>query len=261
MTTGPEPEDVLEVFRQARRTTGRNRRAIEDELVLSHLGIARTAARAYAGAGRDPEDLWQVACLGLTKAVQRFDPDRGTSFHGYAIPTVHGELKRYLRDVTWMIRPPRQLQDLRAAVLRSQPVLAQALGREPGLEEIAEALGEDRGAVAEALTCLNSLRPQSLEAPPEDGTFALAEKLSWVEDRQDRREERLMLRAAVRELSALEQQLLFDRYFQELTQQQIGLRLGMSQMQVCRMISRTLVKLQGRLLEDSTAADSSRRAS
>lgn len=244
------------LFRQARAASGSLRLALEEELVLGHLEIAETAAKGYAGAGRDLDDLKQVARMGLIKAVRGFDPDRGTDFPSYAVPTVTGELKRYLRDSCWMVRPPRQLQDLRAVVARTAPALAQRLGREPSLAELAREVGEAPGLVAEALNCQSSMRPESLECAP-DGR-SLADALGGTDERLERAEELVMLRAAIRELAPREQQLLYYRYFEEESQQRVGERVGMTQMQVSRALSRILVRLQRRLLGEPEAVPATR---
>jgi RNA polymerase sigma-B factor len=236
----------LDSFRRARRCGGALQKALEAELLHQHLDIAEAAARRYEGPGRDAEDLRQVARLGLLKAVRSFDPERGTSFAAYAVPTVTGELKRYLRDSCWVIRPPRRVQDLRTELAKAAPELAQRLGREATEEELAAELSVSRQAVAEALASLNSLRPDSLEAPLEGREPA--EVLGGWDGRLDAVETRLMLRAAFRRLSGRERQLLFYRYFHEESQQRIGERLGMTQMQVSRMLAAVLVKLQSHLL-------------
>jgi RNA polymerase sigma-B factor len=245
-------EDALQVlFRRARSAKGSLRAALEEELLLGHLGIAEGIARNYSGPGREVEDLQQVARLGLFKAVRGFDPDHGADFAAYAVPTVHGELKRYLRDSSWMVRPPRHLQDLRTAAIKLTPELAQRLGREPRLQELAAALAENPDTVAEALNCHGSLRPESLDGTPEGQS--LAESLAVTDGGTERIEELLMLRGAIRELEPRERQLLFYRYFQEESQRRIGERIGMTQMQVSRALARILVKLQRRVLGEQSA--------
>ena len=247
----PSANHRTKLFRQARSAKGALRRALEEELVLGHLDIAETAAKGYAGAGRDLEDLKQVARMGLLKAVRGFDPERGTDFPAYAVPTVTGELKRYLRDNCWVVRPPRRLQELRTVAAKAIPELAQRLGREPSLAELAHELGEDPQLVGEALNCQSSLRPESLEAAHDGRT--LADSLGGADYRLDRAEELLMLRGAIRELAPREQLLLYYRYFEEESQQRVGERVGMTQMQVSRALARILVRLQRRLLAEPEA--------
>lgn len=224
----------------------------QDELVLEYMDVAESVARSFAGSGREVADLRQVACTGLVKAARRYDPDRGVQFPAFAVPTVTGEIKRYLRDNSWPVRPPRQLQDLRSVACRTVPQLAQTLGREPSLSELAEELDEPEKLVAEALNCQSSLRPESFEAAADGRT--LQETLGWEDNRIDRTENVLMLRSALHQLSVREKELLFRRYFHEETQQQIGDGLGLTQMQVSRMLSRILVKLQRWLLDEAAAA-------
>ncbi|MCC9205794.1 sigma-70 family RNA polymerase sigma factor [Arthrobacter sp. zg-Y769] len=234
-------------FEKARQARGDLQQALHNELVLRYREIAETAAASYAGRGRELADLRQVAYLGLIKAVRRFDPAVGPHFPAFAVPTVQGELKRYLRDHSWVIRPPRQLQDLRTSIARLQPELLQTLGREPTLRELSEALGVPTKAVSEALNCQSSLRPESLEALEDTG----AEQWAVADGRLERAENLAMLRRAVRGLSAQDKELLFLRYFHEESQQAIGERLGMTQMQVSRGLARILVRLQHELLDAS----------
>lgn len=247
-----------ETFSPRQRRGGALRAMLEEDLLQEHLDIAETAARRYEGFGRDPEDLRQVARLGLLKAVRSFDPERGTSFPSYAVPTVTGELKRYLRDSCWMIRPPRRVQDLRTELAKAAPELAQRLGRDASEAELAAELGVTRHAVTEALASQNSLRPDSLEAPL-DGRDP-ADIVGGWDGRLDAVETRVMLRAALRQLTGCERQLLFYRYFHEESQQRIGERLGMTQMQVSRMLASVLVKLQGHLLGEPAGADEAVRS-
>ncbi|MBG0737864.1 sigma-70 family RNA polymerase sigma factor [Paeniglutamicibacter antarcticus] len=246
--------EALETFHRARRSVGSLRRALEDELVLGHLDIAETAARAFIIGGRDLDDLRQIASIGLIKAVRGFDPDRGTTFLAYAMPTVRGELKRHLRDSSWVIRPPRHLQDLRTTLSKTAPSLAQRLGGEPTLADLSVELEVDERDVAEALNCQSSLRPESLEAPlgerGDEPTLSLSEVIADSDSWPDRIEEILMLRAAIRKLPARERQLLYRRYFHEESQEQIGRQLAMTQMQVSRLLARVLTKLQRNLQDD-----------
>ena len=243
-------------FEKARQARGDLQQALHNELVLKYRDIAEAAAAAYAGRGRELADLRQVAYMGLIKAVRRFDPARGPHFPAFAVPTVHGELKRYLRDHSWVVRPPRQLQDLRTAIARLQPELLQSLGRAPSLRELSEALGVGPAMVAEALNCQSSLRPESLDALA--GTGA-AEEWAVADSRLDHAENLVMLRRAVRNLSDADKDLLFLRYFHEESQQAIGTRLGLTQMQVSRRLARILVHLQHELLGAAEAARPARR--
>ncbi len=237
-------------FEKARQARGDLQQALHNELVLKYRDIAESAAAAYAGRGRELADLRQVAYIGLIKAVRRFDPAVGPHFPAFAVPTVHGELKRYLRDHSWMVRPPRQLQDLRTAIARLQPDLLQLLGRDPSLSELSEALGTNTKTVSEALNCQSSLRPDSLDALA-DTTGA--EQWGVADGRLEHAENLAMLRRAVRNLTDTDKELLFLRYFHEESQQAIGTRLGLTQMQVSRRLARILVHLQHELLGPAAA--------
>src|SRR5215207_8464856 len=164
MPDSSPPNFALEAGRGQHRS-GRIRRAFEDSLVLEYLDLAESLAGRYASRGRDRADLNQVAYLGLIKAARGFDAGKGGSFPAYAAPTITGELKRYLRDRCWMVRPPRNIQDLRSRILRAEPELAQNLGRAPSEAELAQELGAPVQEVREALNAATSMRPDSLDAP------------------------------------------------------------------------------------------------
>lgn len=233
------------------RRNGRLQAAMHEEIALKHLHIAEGIARGFSPFARDAADVRQVAYVGLMKAARRFDPELGIDFAAYAVPTIRGEVKRYLRDCCWMIRPPRELQDLKSAAVKGGSELAQRLGREPSLGELSVHLEKDAATVAEALSCGGSQRPESLDASS-DG-HGWAEILSSDDDQFARSDDVLALRAAVRELPARERELLYRRYFHEETQDRIARRMGMTQMQISRLLARTLVKLQKRLLERDDA--------
>lgn len=229
---------------------GRIRQTFENHLVLDYLDLAEALAARFQARGRDRADLNQVAYLGLVKAARGFDEARGGSFPAYAAPTITGELKRYLRDRCWMVRPPRQVQDLRSALLRTEPALAQSLGRPPTVSELARELQVSPEAVGEARAAAASLHPESLDAvDARADTAPLAEILSSAEDPLGRFEELVCLNQAIHELTAEDQELLYRRYFCEESQAELGRRFGVSQMQVSRRLSRVLVQLQ-RLLQD-----------
>lgn len=220
--------------------------ASPDALTLGHLDLARSIARSFSAAGPDASDILQVAYLGLVKASQRFDVAKGVPFPAFAVPTIAGEVKKYLRDSCWMVRPPRKVQDLRSETAKAASLLAQQLGHEPSVAELSNRLGAESAAVEEALNCHSSMRPDSLDAPVGDGSWA--DRLCSADNAIDRSDELLSLRAAVKELPVKERELLYRRYFCEESQQLIGECLGMTQMQVSRLLARTLVKLQQRLL-------------
>lgn len=240
----------IQQLEQQHNHQGRIRQTFENQLVLDHLDLAEALAARFLARGRERADLNQVAYLGLVKAARGFDAGRGPSFPAYAAPTITGELKRYLRDRCWVVRPPRQVQDLRSELLRTEPALAQALGRPPTAAELAKELDVSPVAVREAMVAAASLRPDSLDAVDSHSDAApLSETLPSGEDPMARLEELICLNQAIHELTAEEQELLYRRYFCEESQAELGRRFGVSQMQVSRRLSRVLVRLQ-RLLQD-----------
>lgn len=237
-----------------RAPAGQIRQAFENRLVLEHLDLAEALAARFAARGREREDLTQVAYLGLIKAARGFDDTRGASFTAYAAPTIKGELKRYLRDRCWVVRPPRQIQDLRTELLRREPELTQALGRRPSASELAEQLGVPVPILREAAAAGSSLRPDSLDVVDGagDGRPSFAASLASPELPLERLEELMCLNQAIGELSEDDRELLYRRYFCEESQAELGRRFGVSQMQVSRRLSKVLVRLQ-QLLSGSDA--------
>jgi RNA polymerase sigma-B factor len=220
--------------------------ALQDDIALRHLDIAESVARSFAATGPEASDIRQVAYLGLIKAVRRFNPARGVPFPSFAVPTITGEIKRYLRDSCWVVRPPRDVQDLRTEIARAAPAMAQRLGREASARELGVELGWPETKILEAQASHSSLRPDSLDVPFDGRTWG--DTLAADADTMERSDDMISLRGAVNELNAAEKEMLYRRYFMEQTQQGIGDELGMSQMQVSRMLARILVKLQKRLL-------------
>jgi RNA polymerase sigma-B factor len=231
---------------------GRLRETFENDLVLSYLDLAEALAARFEARGRERADLNQVAYLGLVKAARGFDQTKGESFPAYAAPTIAGELKRYLRDRTWVVRPPRHIQDLRTRMFRVEPELVQSLGRNPSVAELATELGADAADVQEAISASSSMHPDSLDAANvHSDAPSIGDLLACPETPLERLEDLACLREAMQDLDAADRELLYRRYFCEETQVQLGKRLGMSQMQVSRRLARVLVELQRRLLSSS----------
>lgn len=225
-------------FRELRRTGDR---AVRDALVEQHLGLARSLAARYAGRGAPRDDLDQVAAVGLVKAVHRFDPDRGTAFSTYAVPVILGELRHHFRDHGWAVRVPRRLQELRTQVDVAAEVLAQRLGREPCVTEVAEHLDVDRDMVVLALDALRSCyAPDPLETPAVEADTT---------DPCDATIERLDVARLLADLPADDRRVLALRYWRGHTQQEIADQLGCSQMQVSRLLRRSLDQLRERPVE------------
>lgn len=242
---------------------GQIRQAFENQLVVDFLDLAESLAARFAGRGRERDDLVQVAYLGLVKAARAFDESKGASFPAFAAPTITGELKRYLRDRCWVVRPPRRIQDLRARLLREGPDLAQALGRDPSPGELAREFGVPVRDIREAAAAASSMRPDSLEAAGiMGGSPSLAEGLAIQDPALERLDELLCLARAIRELSGDDRELLYRRYFCEENQTELGRRFGVSQMQISRRLASVLVRLQRRLSEaEAQSSPRSRTAS
>lgn len=226
------------------------RQSFQEGLVLDHLGLAQSIAARYSSLAHDSDDIRQVAYMGLVKAARGYDESKGVSFPAYAAPTIAGEVKRYLRDHCWVVRPPRTIQDWRREVLARTEELTQSLQRTPSADEVAADLSLEPCQVREALMAGTSKRPDSLDAPASEGHDGLRGCLPALDCPTGRLEDLLALRNAIRGLSAEDRHLLYRRYYREETQSVIAEALGMSQMQVSRKLARILVFLQTQLLDE-----------
>ncbi|HEX2016918.1 MAG TPA: SigB/SigF/SigG family RNA polymerase sigma factor [Solirubrobacteraceae bacterium] len=226
---------------------GGDRRARED-LVERFLPLARQLARRYQRADEPLDDLVQVASLGLIKAIDRFDPQREVVFSSYAVPTILGELKRHFRDRTWSVRVPRDLQELALRVDRTVTSLSLDLRRSPSVTEIAETVGASEEQVLEALEAAGAYRATSLDSPrgaaEEDGGDTLADSFGTEEGGFDLAEHRATLGPLLESISPRERTVLELRFGEDLTQAEIGARIGVSQMQVSRLIRQALARLR-----------------
>jgi RNA polymerase sigma-B factor len=180
-------------------------------------------------------------------AVRRFDPVRGDNFVSFAVPTISGEIKRYLRDNGWFIRPPRRMQELRQAVSSAVPDLAQQLHREPTVADLAGYLDTPRATVAEAVGTRTSLHPVSLDAGFDDDDTTVGATIGGVDDRLERADLRLSLRMALATLTPRERRIVYLRFIEERTQQEIASEIGVTQMQVSRLLTKILSRLQAKL--------------
>ncbi|MDI1290682.1 MAG: sigma-70 family RNA polymerase sigma factor [bacterium] len=223
----------------------------EDDLIRSFLPLARRLAGRFRGPGAEYEDLAQVASLALVKAARRFEPSRG-EFGVYVSVTIVGELKRYLRDLSWSVRPPRVLQELGAQVATEADSICQAEGRPPSHARLAQATGRAVVEIREAAFARNSRRASSLDQPAFAGGRSLAETLPDAASAFDRLDDRMLLTQLCSGLAPEDRQLLTLRFFDGLTQREIGTVLGISQMRV----SRRLVQLLGILREKADRPDS-----
>ncbi len=224
------------------------RRQLIDEVVLLHLGLAESIARRYAGRGIERDDLLQVARLGLVAAAQRFDPSLGRDFVSFAVPTISGEVKRYFRDRGWAVRPPRRVQELAAAVAAATAEVSQAKGATPSAAELAEHLGVGVDEIREASASHECFTAASLDyRGADDEETSLAATLGDDEDGYDRTEAVVMLAPVCRELESRDRHILYLRFFKGWTQQEIGAELGVTQMQVSRLLTSILGQLRERV--------------
>lgn len=243
---------------EAQGSTPEAREFLFSEVVTLNLGVARSVARRFRSRGESAEDLFQVACVGLTKAVRGFDPSRGHDFLAYAVPTMSGEIKRHFRDLRWMIRPPRPIQELQAQISHATAELTQDLGRSPRPSEIAEHLGIAVDDITEALAADGCFNPVSLDqSGPHDDGAALSETLGERDGNFDRADAVAILRPACRHLEPRDQRILFLRFFRGRTQTEIAAELGLSQMQVSRLLSRILGSLREQLGDMSSSEQAS----
>jgi RNA polymerase sigma-B factor len=235
------PDEPLAGFFEYRQT--RDRR-LRDQLISEHLGLAIALARRFAGRGEAIDDLEQIATLGLLKAVERFEPERGLAFSTFATPTISGEIKRHFRDKSWSIRVPRALQELGLRLTATVADLTNELGRSPTVAEIAERLEVDPEAVLEAMEANRAFATQSLDAqlPGDDRT--LGDTLGRDEPGMDQVEHEIVVNDLLATLPEREQMILRLRFFDGLTQTEIANRVGISQMHVSRLLSRSLDSLR-----------------
>jgi RNA polymerase sigma-B factor len=227
-----------------------------DVLVRRFLPLARQLAAGYAHGPEPFDDLYQVACLGLVRAVDRYDIERATAFSSFAVPTIVGELKRYFRDKTWALRVPRDIKELGLTVQRASERLTATLRRAPTIDELAEAVGATPEAVLEAREAMSAYRATSLEESRggrEEDDETLVDGLSCNEGGYGRAEERVVLDDLLRCLTRREREVVRLRFEEDLTQCEIGARLGISQMQVSRVLRGSIVRLREVLgAEDDT---------
>jgi RNA polymerase sigma-B factor len=223
----------------------RDQRARE-ELVERFLPLARKLARRYTGAREPFEDLLQVASLGLVKAVDRFDTERGTAFSSFAVPTILGELKRYFRDLGWSVHVPRGAQEHALAVEEVQQKLTARTGRPPSVQEIAEFMEIGIDEVVDGLETAAAHHSTSLDVPRDDGegeSGTLGDTFGREDVRFELVEATVTIAAAARHLSARERRVLVLRFVEDMTQTQIAEVIGVSQMQVSRILRRALARL------------------
>ena len=226
------------------------RDGLRDWIIAEYMSYARYVAARYHRRGETTEDLEQVAYLGLVKAVDNFDPGYGTTFLTYATPMIVGEIKRHFRDATWDVHVPRRMQELSAAVRVAEVDLSQESGRQPTVEEIAVRLRTTPEEIVDALDATTAYDTSSLDTPvtlpDRDGT-TLADLLGAEDPEIGLVVDRETLRPLLTELDKRDKRILLMRFFRGMTQSQIGDELGVSQMQVSRLLARILGELRARI--------------
>ncbi|MFE9046145.1 SigB/SigF/SigG family RNA polymerase sigma factor [Streptomyces sp. NPDC012421] len=234
---------------------------VRNTLVELNLSLVKFGARRFRGRPEPAEDIVQVGTIGLIKAIDRFDPERGVEFSAFALPTIVGEMKRFFRDTGWAVRVPRRLQELRIDLAKASDALEQRDGHRPGREALAERLDLTVAEVAEGELASNAYTAHSLDAPigeddderaprGTDGRRTAVEEPAYelIDDLDS-------LRPLLERLDPRDRLILSLRFGQELTQAEIGRRIGLSQMHVSRLLARILGELRSGLLDDGATAD------
>ncbi|MBE1875854.1 sigma-70 family RNA polymerase sigma factor [Myceligenerans pegani] len=232
------------LLEQARSVDGAERRRLLDEVILLNIPVALSLAARYRNRGQPLEDLEQVACLALTHAVRAFRPDRGDDLLVFAMPCILGELRRHFRDTTWTVRPPRRVQELRPRVFAAEERLAQTLRRPPRPRDLADDLDCEQDEIREAWHCGDCASPASLDEPLPGRSGTVVDQLADDEAGYSRSEAIAVLAPACRRLGPRDRKILRMRYYEQLRQNQIAERLGISQVQVSRLLRRILRDLR-----------------
>ena len=238
-----------------------HRNRLRHQLIQGYLPVAEHIARRFTGRGEPLEDLIQIATVGLINAIDRFEPGRGSHFLAFAVPTITGEIRRYFRDHGWSTHVPRRLKDLNLAIRQTTVELSQQLGHSPRPSQIAQYLGIPTGSVLEALHAAEAYRSSSLDdvlryeqrtATPDTFLGELDQQMRLVDDRET-------LRPLLAQLTPRHRTILMLRFFHQLTQQQIAKQVGLSQMQVSRLL-RQILDLLHKQMTDSTSTPGRQRA-
>ena len=221
-----------------------------EKLVMSHLNLVRFIANKFKNRGEPIDDLVQVGYLGLLKAIDRFDPSRGLEFTTFATPTIMGEIKRHFRDKGWSVRVPRRLQELSAKVNQATDKLTNELQRSPKVEEIAEYLDVTVDEVLEAMESSSAYSSVSLEAPSgadDDDTPSVIDRYATEDSDLAFTDDRIIIEEALASFSPRERDVIEMPFLKGMTQIEIAEKLGISQVQVSRLLRRTLKKIQDKI--------------
>jgi RNA polymerase sigma-B factor len=231
--------------------------AAREELIERYMSLVRSLARRYAYRGEQLDDLVQIGAIGLIKAIDRFDVERGVELTTYATPNIIGEIKRHFRDKGWSVRVPRGLQELNVQVSKLIEQLTVQLGRSPTIPELAKAAGVEEEQVLEALESGRAYSSVSLSTgggSDEDGELDPLESLGTIEHEYEVSEDRAVLAPGFKVLDERERKILHLRFFSGLTQSQIAAEIGISQMHVSRLIRRSLEKIREEIAEETEVA-------
>ncbi|QNE16838.1 sigma-70 family RNA polymerase sigma factor [Kribbella qitaiheensis] len=241
--------------RRARSSDEAERQELLEDVIELNIEIARGIAHRFRGRGAEADDLDQVAFLGLVKAAQRYRLEEDTPFIGFAIPTIRGEVKRYFRDCAWTVRIPRRLQEVQGMILTKLPELQQRLNREPTREELAAYLAVELEDVEQALAATGCFKVLSLDRPAEERSLSLADVVPAEEDWTVGQLEAVdMLQPVLADLGPRERRILELRFVEGWIQADIGKEIGVSQMQVSRLLSQILNDLRAKLTPAPAAA-------
>ncbi|MFJ4634520.1 SigB/SigF/SigG family RNA polymerase sigma factor [Streptomyces hygroscopicus] len=248
------PDTAADFERLAAMPAGPDREALAEKLVEAWLPMAHRLARRYRNRGENLEDLEQVAALGLVKAVNRYDPHRGGAFEPYAIPTIVGELKRHFRDCSWDLHVPRRVQELRNKVRAAIQEIATTEGadRSPTVAQVAQTAGLSEEDVLTGMEAIDSFRSLSLDAELADADdgYSLADTLGQPETRYETVIAREAVKPCLHRLPEREQHILYLRFFRDMTQTRIAEELGISQMHVSRLITRSCRDIRNQVEAD-----------
>jgi RNA polymerase sigma-B factor len=239
-----DPPEAIEQFRRYRRSGDP---ALRNRLVEDHLDLARHEALRFSGRGEPLDDLLQVARLGVLKAVERFDPDRGVPFGAFARPTVAGELRRHFRDATWAMHVPRRVKDLHATLGPTASALAVRLGRQPRADELAAAVGATVDEVLEALDVRSAYRPTSFSSRVDDDGATIDPPAPDDAGEDDEAVDSMLVRQLLESLDARSRTIVYLRFFGHLSQSEIAERIGVSQVHVSRLLRASLERRRDRV--------------
>lgn len=236
---------TAELFERADEVGPQAQEAILDEIILINRPVAESIAARYFGRGIAPDDLRQTAYEGLVKAVHRFDRGKERDLLSFAVPTIRGEIRRYFRDHGWSVRPPRRIQELQQRIGRVNEILGQELGREPDANEIVGELGVARADFEAAVEAYGAFQPASLDQPQSHTDGRTAGELILAEQTGEAAAEaRLMLAPVLRRLPERDRRILYLRFYEDRTQEQIAREIGVTQMQISRLLAGIFLRLR-----------------